>query len=91
MQKTYSNKDFYLSAFLISVGYELTDYFREKGFTTFIFSETERLLEAVRKFHSLTAVIEPNRYGHAIKSLKTLIHSEQISTSKSYKNNGHNK
>ena len=87
MQKTYLNKDFYLSAFLISEGYELIDYFRENGFTTFIFNETESLLEAVRKFHSLSAKTEPVRYGNAIKSLKTLIHSEQISTSKS--NNYH--
>lgn len=87
MQTTYSNKDFYASAFLMAEGFELADYFRENGFTTFIFNESEALLEAVRKFHSLSALIEPVRYGNAIKSLKTLIHSEQISTSNS--NNYH--
>jgi len=87
MRKTYSNKDFYLSAFLISEGHELLEYSRSNGFTTFIFEENNELLEAIRKFHSLSAQTEPVRYGNAIKSLKTLIHSEQISNSKS--NNYH--
>jgi len=83
MQKTYSNKDFYLSAYLVSEGFELLEYSRDNGFTTFIFVETNDLMEAIRKFHSLSAKTEPVRYGNAIKSLKTLIHSEQISNSKS--------
>ena len=87
MQKAFFNKDFYLSAYLISEGFELLQYSRENGFTTFIFVETAELLEAIRRFHSLSAQTEPNRYGHAIKSLKTLIHSGQISNSKS--NNYH--
>lgn len=81
MQKTF--KDFYLSAFLIAGGFELADYFRENGFTTFIFNDSEELSEAVRKYHSLSSSIEPQRYGNAIKSLKTLIHCEQISNTKS--------
>ncbi len=91
MQKTYANKDFYLSAFLISEGHELLEYSRVNGFTTFVFQETKELLEAMRKFHSLCAQTEPVRYGNAIKSLKTLIHSGQISNSKSNINNEHNK
>ena len=83
MCKTYANKDFYLSAFLISEGHELLKYSRVNGFTTFVFEETNELLEAMRKFHSLSAQTEPVRYGNAIKSLKTLIHSEQLSNSKS--------
>ena len=91
MEKTYSNKDFYLSAFLISEGHELIEYSRANGFTTFVFEETTELLEAMRKFHSLSAQSEPNRLCHAIKSLKTLIHSGQISNSKSNNYNEHNK
>ena len=83
MQKSFANKDFYLSAFLIAEGFELQEYSRENGFTTFRFNESIELLEAIRKFHSLSAVTEPVRFGNAIKSLKTLIHSEQISNSKS--------
>jgi len=83
MQMTYANKDFYLSAYLVADGFELADYFRENGFTTFIFNESVELSEAVRKYHSLSSSIEPQRYGNAIKSLKTLIKSEQISNSKS--------
>ena len=91
MQKTYSNKDFYLSAFLISEGLELLEYSRDNGFTTFIFAETDKLLEAIRKFHSLSAQTEPVRYGNAIKSLKTLIHSEHISNTKSNNYNANKK
>ncbi len=83
MKKTYESKDFYLSAFLIAEGFELHKYFRDNGFTTFIFLDTDDLIEAIRKFHSLKATIEPVRYGNAIKSLKTLIHSEQIINTKS--------
>ena len=83
MQKSFANKDFYMSAFLIAEGFELQEYTRDNGFTTFIFNESIELLEAIRKFHSLSAFTEPVRYGNAIKSLKTLIHSEQISKSKS--------
>ena len=83
MQKSYFNKDFYLSAYLISEGFELCSHIREGGFTTFVFNETSELLEAVRKFHTLSAVTEPNKYGYAIKSLKTLIHSDKLSTSNS--------
>ena len=87
MQKSFANKDFYMSAFLIAEGFELQEYTRENGFTTFIFNESIELLEAIRKFHSLSATTEPVRFGNAIKSLKTLIHSGQISNSKS--NNFH--
>lgn len=61
----------------------MIDYFRNSGITTFVFSENKELLELIRRFHSLTAQTEPVRYGNAIKSLKTLIHSEQISNTKS--------
>jgi hypothetical protein len=89
MQNTYSNRDFYLAAFLISEGYEILLHFRDQGFTTFVFRDNDKLREAVRKFHSLSATTEPVRYGHAIKSLKTLIHSEQISNTKSNNYNEH--
>ena len=85
--KNYISKDFYLSAYLTSEGCELQSFYREHGFTFFIFEETERLTELLRKFHSLTATTEPVRYGHAIKSLKTLIHTERISNIKSYLHN----
>jgi hypothetical protein len=89
MQKIYSNKDFYLSAYLIAEGYELLEYYRKNGFTTFVFLDTNELQEAIRKFHSLSALTEPVRFGNAIKSLKTLIHSDQISTSNSNNFNEH--
>ncbi|MFH0734621.1 MAG: DUF5659 domain-containing protein [bacterium] len=86
MQNTYSNKDFYLSAYLVAEGFELIEYSRENGFTTFSFENSNELIEAMRKYHSLSAKTEPVKYGNAIKSLKTLIHSEQISNSKSNNN-----
>ena len=83
----YTSKDFYLCAYLTSEGCELKSFFRDRGFTTFIFDETEKLMELIRRFHSLSGTTEPVKYGHAIKTLKTLIHTEQISISKSDYNN----
>jgi len=83
MKNTYSNINFYLSAYLIAEGFELLNYSRDQGYTTFIFEESDALLEAIRTYYSLSAKTEPNKYGNAIKTLKTLIHNEQISNSKS--------
>lgn len=83
MQKIYTNKDFYLSAYLVAEGFELFSFNREHGLTQFHFEESEKLQKSLKKFFSLAATVEPVKYGNAIKSLKTLIHSEQTSNSKS--------
>ena len=76
MQNIYKNRDFYLSAFLISRGCPLTGHSRENQTTTlFEFEETKQLKELVEKYYSMTASVEPMSYGASIRSLKSVIHS----------------
>ncbi len=76
MHNIYKNRDFYLSAFLISRGCPLVGHSRENQTTTlFEFEETKLLKELVEKYYSMTASVEPMSYGAAIRSLKSVIHS----------------
>ncbi len=80
MEKQFQSQDFYLSALLICEGHSLKGHFREKGFTTFIFSKNESLMELVNKFYSKELLIEPLSYGSSIRNLKGILHSS-VSTS----------
>lgn len=82
----YTNRDFYLSSFLIASGEELKSYTKQNGLTTFIFNETDRLETLVKKYYSMNAAVEPMKFGAAIKNLKSVIHSANTN-SKSYNNN----
>jgi predicted AAA+ superfamily ATPase len=88
MEKHFSTIDFYCAAALMAENYELVDYYRQGGFTTFIFSDSPELNGYIKRYYSEKALIEPIKYGRAIKNLKSLIHSISISTSKSVNNNG---
>lgn len=86
MTNTYVSRDFYLSSFLISEGFE--QYEKDAaGFTTFIFEDNMLLQEQVRRYYSLTARTNPVSFSHAIKSLKTIIHWEKILTTNTNTNN----
>ncbi|MCK9211492.1 MAG: hypothetical protein WDA75_19590 [Candidatus Latescibacterota bacterium] len=43
MEKQFSTIDFYAAAALVAENYELVDYYRLGGFTTFLFNETPDL------------------------------------------------
>lgn len=76
MNKSYSNKDFYLSAYLISKGCPLIGHSRENQTTTvFEFSDTVELRNLIERYYSMTGVVEPMSYGAAIRSLKSIIHA----------------
>lgn len=79
--------DFYFSAYLIANGFELLDQYRERGMTTFVFADSQELQNEVKKYFSFRTVIEPVKFGNAIRSLKTLIHNNQLSTSNLKPNN----
>jgi hypothetical protein len=85
--RTYSNRDFYLSAYLISEGYKLASHLRNDGITTFQFTADENIEDAVNNYYSMKAMVSPLAYSSAIRSLKTVIHS---SNSNSINNNGRN-
>ena len=75
---TYTSRDFYLSAYLIATGNELAQYTKDAGnLTTFVFINSQPLLDAVRKFYGLEALINPVVYGNALRSLKSIIHEKQ--------------
>lgn len=76
MNKIYRNRDFYLSAFLISRGCPLIGHSREnQTITLFEFEETAELTKTVEQYYSMTASVEPMAYGAAIRSLKSVIHA----------------
>jgi hypothetical protein len=89
MHKKYTTKDFYLSALLVTEGYELADHVRENGFTTFTFENSAKLQNLVNKFYSLKVLIEPVKYSQSIRSLKGILHSS-VSTANQPLKNEHN-
>ena len=88
MEKQFTTIDFYAAAALMAENYELQDYNRQGGFTTFIFNNTTELHDYTARYYSEKTLIEPIKFGRAIKNLKSLIHSLTISTSQSQNNNG---
>jgi len=52
MEKHFSTIDFYCAAALMAENYELVDYYRQGGFTTFIFNETSELNDYVKCYYS---------------------------------------
>jgi predicted AAA+ superfamily ATPase len=90
MEKHFSTIDFYAAAALMAENYELVDYYRQGGFTTFIFEDTQELHDYTKIYYSEKSLIEPIKFGRAIKNLKSLIHSINLSTSQSVNNNGFN-
>jgi hypothetical protein len=75
----YTNRDFYLSAYLLAIGNELETYQKESGgLTTFVFRSTPELINHIHKFYAREALINPVEYGNALRNLKSMIHAEQI-------------
>ena len=75
MNKTYSNQDFYLSAFLMTSGCRMLSNKRINGITIFSFEDNNYLQKLVSDYYSFQATCEPMAYGNAIRSLKSVIHS----------------
>ena len=72
---TYTNRDFYLSSYLIAAGIQLKSYNRTNGITTFEFDNSDKLQELVNNYYSMNATVNATAYGSAIKNLKSVIHS----------------
>ena len=90
MSNAYRNKDFYLSAYLISKGFPLTGNLRENPTTTlFEFEDTLALRKYVEEFYSMKSSIEPIQFAAAIRSLKSVIH--RANTNEEQLNNGSKK
>lgn len=74
----YTNKDFYLSAYLMTKCHKLISNTREGGITTFEFEDNDMLRQDIRNFYSMQDLIEPMSYVQNIRSLKSIIHSNSI-------------
>ena len=72
---SYTNRDFYLSSYLIAVGEQLKSYHKTNGITTFEFDNSEKLQQLIQEYYSMQGSIEPMAFGSAIKNLKSVIHS----------------
>lgn len=85
MQNAYSNRDFYLSAYLICKGCTLIKHIRDGGATTFTFHNSKDLQKLVDDFYQMKGFIDALSYSGAVRNLKTIIHSNrtahQLSTS----------
>lgn len=87
MRTNYSNQDFYLSAYLLTLGYKLVKHSRARGLTTFTFETNDKVEDAVADYYSLRANVEPLKFGNSIRTLKSIIHSYTTSTSNQGNNN----
>jgi len=82
---TYTNRDFYLSSYLLAAGMQLKSFFKTDGITTFEFDNSEKLQDLVQEYYSMNAFVNAMQYGSAIKNLKSVIHSN--TNTKSNNNN----
>jgi hypothetical protein len=80
MIKTYSNRDFYLSSYLITAGQKLLSTARAKGITLFNFEDTADLEKLVEKYYSMQAKVDPMIYSSSIRALKSIIHSSNLNS-----------
>jgi uncharacterized protein (UPF0332 family) len=87
--QTYSNADFYLSAYLLTKNYKLIEHTRTKGMTTFVFESTSDIHDAVTEYYTMNATVEPMKYGNSIRTLKSIIHSYSTSPSNRGNKNGY--
>ena len=78
---TYTNRDFYLSSYLIAAGMQLKSYHKTNGITTFEFDNSEKLQELVTNYYSMNATVNAMAFGSAIKNLKSVIHSNTYTKS----------
>ena len=82
---TYTNRDFYLSSYLIAAGMQLKSFHKTNGLTTFEFDNSEKLQDLVQEYYSMNAFVNAMQYGSAIKNLKSVIHANTYT--KSFNNN----
>jgi hypothetical protein len=83
MTNIYRNRDFYLSAFLISKGCKLIGTSKENPTTTlFEFEDTVELRKLVDEYYTMNATTEVLAFVSSIRSLKSVIHATDTNTGK---------
>jgi hypothetical protein len=72
---SYTTKDFYAAAYLVASGVDLQAYRKTKeGLTLFVFQNNEILKQLVNNYFSAGSIVNPMKYGNAIRNLKGIIH-----------------
>jgi hypothetical protein len=74
--KSFTTKDFYITAFLIAKGFQLSHIDRANPRQVyFAFSQTEGKDKLIEDFLYGRALVEPKSFISAIKEVKQLLHS----------------
>lgn len=73
---TYETTDINLTGYLVASGMSLLTHRSDNGRTTFCLEQTDRLIELVEDYYNMTAVINPLKYGSALKMLKNVIYQK---------------
>ena len=84
----YETNDLYLSGYLVATGIPLKSHTSANGYTIFRFEETDKLKKLVDEYYLLNAVINPQRFGSALKNLKNILYQgNNINHGNNYINN----
>lgn len=70
----YETTDLNLTGFLIASGISLQGHRREQEQTIFCLEQTDKLTQLVEDYYNMNAMINPLRYGSALKILKNIVY-----------------
>jgi hypothetical protein len=73
----YKTKDLYLAAYLLASDIPLRSHTREGSNTEFAFIESSMLENCVAAYSAFTATVNPITYANAIRTLKSIVISNQ--------------
>lgn len=83
--QNYATKDFYLVAYLHFLGNEIMKTrLVNQNTTEFEFENSQKLKQAVEKFYTMKASVDPLSYGSILRSIKSMIHALKEAQSTSY-------
>jgi hypothetical protein len=72
----YETSDFNLAGYLYAIGFKLAAHRADGAQTIFCFDKTDTLLQRVEDYFNLSALINPLRYGSALKIMKNIIYQK---------------
>ena len=72
----YETSDFNLAGYLYATGFKLAAHRVDGAQTIFCFDKTDTLLQRVEDYFNLSALINPLRYGSALKIMKNIIYQK---------------
>ena len=73
--QNYYTKDIYAAGYLLAEGFKLLSHSRKGRVTIFEFEGDQTVIEAANKYFTLQTLVEPVKYGNALRTLKSILHS----------------